>query len=261
MTKVWEMELPAKDKLLLLALADWASDEGLAWPSIATLSRKCGCDERTVQRNLRKLEEAGHLRREEVPGKGCRYWVLTPGKSTGDKMTGGKLSPVTKTTNTPGKLPPNTSRNPINGLSNDKPKRAGKAAAGVEVPDWVPAEAWGAFLEMRRANRKAPTARAAALLIAQLDRWRGEGHDPAAILNQSTMNNWTGLYEPKDNKFTFLPTPAEVRKIALGYAQARRHAKSRAAWLVRYTEMQNRPVERGLERSERIVLAQRQEAA
>jgi hypothetical protein len=73
MSAVWAMDLPAKDKLVLLALADCANDEGIAWPSIATLARKCGCDERTIQRNLRGSELAGIIRREEVPGRGNRY--------------------------------------------------------------------------------------------------------------------------------------------------------------------------------------------
>lgn len=123
MSAVWAMDLPAKDKLVLLALADCANDEGIAWPSIATLARKCGCDERTIQRNLRGSELAGIIRREEVPGRGNRYHfnprqIATPGKS----------SPVTKTTKTPGKLPPKPSR-----TVNTKEKRA------HDLPDnWQP---------------------------------------------------------------------------------------------------------------------------
>jgi hypothetical protein len=125
MTAVWDMELPAKDKLVLLALADCANDEGLAWPSIATLARKCGCDQRTIQRNLRDLEKRGLFAREEVIGKGCRY-VFDPRQIA----TRGKSSPVTKTTKTPGKLPPKPSRTVI------KPKEGARAH---ELPlGWVP---------------------------------------------------------------------------------------------------------------------------
>jgi hypothetical protein len=106
MSQVWEIDIPAKDKLVLLALADCASDEGLAWPSIATLARKCSRDERTVQRNLRELESAGHITREEVAGRGCRYRVHPR-----QNATPGKMSPVTKTTKTPGKMPPHPRQN------------------------------------------------------------------------------------------------------------------------------------------------------
>jgi hypothetical protein len=61
MTRVWDVQLPHADKLLLLALADNANDEGLCWPSVATLARKAGMDERTVQRAIGRLVAAGHV--------------------------------------------------------------------------------------------------------------------------------------------------------------------------------------------------------
>lgn len=75
MTLVWAIDLPASQKIVLLALADCANDEGLAWPGMASLSRKCSKSERTVQTMLAELETAGHITREQVPGKGCRYTV------------------------------------------------------------------------------------------------------------------------------------------------------------------------------------------
>jgi hypothetical protein len=38
------------EKLVLLALADCANDEGRCWPSASTLARKTGEGERTVRR-------------------------------------------------------------------------------------------------------------------------------------------------------------------------------------------------------------------
>ena len=87
MTAVWDMDLPAKQKLVALALADCANDEGEAWPSIATLARKCGCDRRTVQRNLREIEKLGFLTRKEVPNKGCKYFFGGRQNATGGKMS------------------------------------------------------------------------------------------------------------------------------------------------------------------------------
>lgn len=75
MSLVWELTLPDSEKLVLLALADCADDEGVCWPSIATLARKCTKSERTVQCCIRSLEQRGHLGRKEIAGKGCRYLV------------------------------------------------------------------------------------------------------------------------------------------------------------------------------------------
>lgn len=77
MTRVWDIDLPDSQKIVLLALADCANDEGLAWPSMASLARKCSKGERTVQGVIKDLVAAGHMTRHEVPGRGCRY-VLHP---------------------------------------------------------------------------------------------------------------------------------------------------------------------------------------
>jgi hypothetical protein len=75
MSQVWSLDLPDSQKIVLLALADCANDEGHCWPSMRTLSAKCSKGERTVQGVIKDLVEAGHLTRREVCGKGCNYTV------------------------------------------------------------------------------------------------------------------------------------------------------------------------------------------
>jgi hypothetical protein len=73
MSLVWAMDLPDSEKIVLLALADCANDEGHCWPGMATLTRKCSKSDRTIQIAIRTLCAKGHLTRREVPGKGCNY--------------------------------------------------------------------------------------------------------------------------------------------------------------------------------------------
>jgi hypothetical protein len=75
MTLVWELELPDSEKLVLLALADCANDEGHCWPGMTALKKKCSKSDRTVQIAIKMLCAKGHLTRREVPGKGCNYTV------------------------------------------------------------------------------------------------------------------------------------------------------------------------------------------
>lgn len=105
MTEVWRLDLPSVDKLVMLALADWANDDGKCWPSIARIAAKSGCSDRTVQRALREAEKNGHLTRDDKPGKGCLY-TLHPRHS----VTPDTASPVTKKAKTPDRVSPNTSR-------------------------------------------------------------------------------------------------------------------------------------------------------
>ena len=47
-------------KLVLLGIANHDGDGG-SWPAVSTLARYAGVSERTVQRCLRELEQAGHI--------------------------------------------------------------------------------------------------------------------------------------------------------------------------------------------------------
>ena len=49
-------------KLLLIVLADYANDEGMAWPSVRTLTEEVEKQDRQIQRALRKLEDMGLIR-------------------------------------------------------------------------------------------------------------------------------------------------------------------------------------------------------
>ena len=62
------------------------------------------------------------------------------------------------------------------------------------VPDWLPPEAWAAFLAHRKALRKPLTAQAVKLAIAKLDELRRQGHEPTAVLEQSILAGWQGLF-------------------------------------------------------------------
>jgi hypothetical protein len=61
MTVAWEISRPHADKLLLIALADQANDEGWCWPSVATLGRKCGMEDRSIRRVIARLVKGGHV--------------------------------------------------------------------------------------------------------------------------------------------------------------------------------------------------------
>ncbi len=103
MTRVWELSRhKGSELLLMLALADWANDDGVCWPSIPTLARKVRMSERQVQRMVRDLVASHELYADTKKGRGhtTRYIVLvglaqeeidrilqTWLKKKGDKMT------------------------------------------------------------------------------------------------------------------------------------------------------------------------------
>lgn len=76
-------------------------------------------------------------------------------------------------------------------------RAAKKATAAIDLPQWVPADAWAGWLEMRDAKRKPPTDRAQTLALRELERLKSLGHDPTKVIDQSTRNGWTDFYPIK----------------------------------------------------------------
>ena len=74
-----------------------------------------------------------------------------------------------------------------------KPPSATPTAA-YSPPPWVPAEAWAGFDAMRRRGRHPLTVRAASLIVLELQKLQAQGHDPAAVLDQSTRNGWRDVF-------------------------------------------------------------------
>ena len=79
MDRVWKNSIQSGGKLLLLlAIADFANDDGMAYPGIDTLAEKTRQSRRTVQRQLSELEDECELAIEPGTGRSNTntYWVL-----------------------------------------------------------------------------------------------------------------------------------------------------------------------------------------
>lgn len=75
-----------------------------------------------------------------------------------------------------------------------------KARAEMALPEWLPIDAWTAFLEMRKKGKSTPTAYAIECLISDLERFRCAGDDPRAVLEASIKTGWRGLFALKNGK-------------------------------------------------------------
>lgn len=79
-----------------------------------------------------------------------------------------------------------------------KAKKNAAPAGADPLPAWLPLDTWAAFLDMRKKIKKPATELAQKLLLKKLTAYRAADMDPEQILNQSIMNCWQDLYEPKD---------------------------------------------------------------
>jgi hypothetical protein len=65
------------------------------------------------------------------------------------------------------------------------------------LPTWVDPDAWAGFEEMRNRLGKPMTSRARQLVLEKLTELRDRGNAPTAVLNQSILNGWQGVFELK----------------------------------------------------------------
>lgn len=82
MSAVWRLDLPTTEKMVLLALADAANDDGVTWMALESqegvkldLIKKTSLSRRAVQGALKRLVESGYLSRVDRPGKGVIWTV------------------------------------------------------------------------------------------------------------------------------------------------------------------------------------------
>jgi DNA-binding transcriptional MocR family regulator len=244
MTWAVEQALPARDKLVLLLLANYASNEdGVCYPSIDTLARQCGMARSTVHAALASLAEIGlieiHKRQIDgtclsntyrlcmdagirtggsISGRGVRYPDGGSGRRTGGvRQTDGGGSG--RRTGGVRQTDPNQLQEPINRnrSENQTPARE-RACAEIALPDWLHGETWRAYLEHRRQARKPMSEHAQRLAIRRLDELRSEGHDPRAVIEQSILHGWQGLFPLRQDRGS-QDTAETVRRAAEAFAR------------------------------------------
>lgn len=222
---VRSLQMPSSPKAVLLALADYADDNGHAWPSIPKLCEfTCLC-ERSVHAAVKWLESHRVIRCDKSNGRHTQY-VLTPAAFAVVEATVSPAADAPPQQMTPAAdaatpaadavQPPQMVQSPPQQMRSNhqelpkQPPRTTKADSTVDLPDWLPLVEWRAFVEMRKRIRKPLTDHAAKLAISKLDELRLAGDAPADVLNASVMGSWQGLFPVKkqSSKPSRLSTPA-----------------------------------------------------
>jgi hypothetical protein len=64
------------------------------------------------------------------------------------------------------------------------------------LPDYIDAELWAAFVEMRQQMKRVPfTPYAQKLVLQKLERFYEFGYDPNESLRESIQRGWRGVFE------------------------------------------------------------------
>ena len=220
MTKVWDTKFGSHtQKLVLLALADNANDEGFCWPSVKTIAKKCELTEQGVRDQITIFVGAGLIEVEigggrrsnryqfnlnlldelltGQPGLGVNGVEGCPQQGLGQGSTalGAGVNPVGR--NHKGNVKEPSSEPPADENRQKKktpPKEAAEIPAGLDTPEFR--DAWQAWHTFRREIKHGLTP---STVKAQLHKL--SAFPPAtatAMITQSIENGWQGLFEVKN---------------------------------------------------------------
>lgn len=206
------------EMLLALALADHASDDGTrVFPSVQALSEKTRQSERTVQYQLRRMEEMGWLILVGA-GNGGRSMSREYRIST-DWIKGAEIAPFKKgatddvkgaNDGIKGCKPEHERVQPIAPANNHhessinrqltiKGKKTAQAPSSFfELPDWINKSHWDAWHSIPK--RKNATPEQKQLAVDKLKAWKEQGIDHAAALENAAVGGWQGLFKPDDKR-------------------------------------------------------------
>lgn len=132
MANVFELDVAASEKLVLLAMADHARDDGTGcYPAIETLARKTSQSRRGVQKIMRRLEDAGLI----VPSRVSRGG---PHRSTEYRLTLTNSEPHSLFAST---QPARSSPVENGSKASTKPRTPGRQTANASTPNREPQDA------------------------------------------------------------------------------------------------------------------------
>lgn len=202
MARVWaESKHSGTDLLMMLAIADFADDDGNAYPSVGTLAKKCRTTPRHVNRILAALRASGELeiRLNEGPKGTNRYRITPQGMTQPSPLTG--ASPLTPASSTPDvhvpkPLTPMSDEPSLNHQRTRGSARASRSPAaerGSRLPDdWQPTEADIGFCRTKR-----PDLDPAEVAEKFRDHWHGQPGAKGRKADWSaTWRNWVRGEKP-----------------------------------------------------------------
>lgn len=207
MATVWKDETITNptEKLLLLALADHANDEGMCWPSVKRLAKWACISTGQVRRLISKLERDGWLTADRRGGAGraSTYWLTVENARTDARVFDGETrapepetrAPMHKTRASVRAQPPITPNDPEGmeektfpngGGGETKPAAPDRDAAALDLPaEIVAAWRWPLTDKARKALANAVRTYSAGEVLTAIEIMRSSPKEierPAAYL-------------------------------------------------------------------------------
>lgn len=226
----WAFEQDIKEsgyKLVLLALADYANDDNVSYPSLTTLQKKCSSARSTISRGLKFLIEESYISKvdlseyagkkynksqncyklnidgsskTELVAKRYQYQNATISSSKTIPELVAKRSPNHHTTiNKPSIKKINKKKDSVLGLNEEQKviKLKSKDYNWKLDLDSTLHDAFQDYLEMRKENKHKLTSRAIQLLVKKINSF--DLSLRLEIIENATVSNWRSFYSNQNN--------------------------------------------------------------
>lgn len=155
----------------------------------------CGIPRQSVRTSIKRLKSTGELTRQVTN----KYSLVTVENYEDYQYKSDGLTPQLTPQLTLNQQSTNKQLTATKKDNNTKKVKKEESIPPI-VPQWLVKKDWEDYLEMRATMKPKMTERAKELAIGKLDKFRKAGHDPAEILQNSTMGGWKGLFEPRKGK-------------------------------------------------------------
>jgi hypothetical protein len=181
------------ERFVLLALADYANDEGECWPSIEGVARKTCLTDRGVRKIMRRLEETGWLEIEAGGGrKNCNLYRI----KTLNIVQPEHRSPLNLVPENP--EPRSLNPEPCSAEPSRTIKEPSDSNSAREIVDvlcqWASPDAVNSFVAYRRKQKgKALTLTAAKRLASNLKEIFNAGGDTDDALGLAEERGWQSI--------------------------------------------------------------------
>jgi hypothetical protein len=181
------------ERFVLLALADYANDDGECWPSIEGVARKTCLTDRGVRKIMRRLEDTGWLSIEAGGGrKNCNLYRIKT-LNTVQPERGSPLNVVPENPEPRSINPEHGSAEPS--YNHKEPSESNNARAILDVLcEWASDEAARSFVTYRRKQKgKALTLTASKRMASQLEQIAQRGGDVDDALGMAEERGWQSV--------------------------------------------------------------------
>ena len=206
----------------------------VCWPSRAALSERTGLHVSNISSATSALEKLGWLTKQGRGGysKASVYTITTPDldliqpqKSIAEQATVAQSATVAEQATrvvadsaTQTLAHSATRKEQTIEQTNEQIIKA-KTKTIFVLPEWIPADIWNAYVDMRKQLKKPMSDYAKKLAVNELFKLANQGHCPADVLNQSIFNGWQGVFPVKGEQASKFAKPEkfnpleEIRKI------------------------------------------------